>query len=79
MDTITTLLFAVILGKPAWMWLTFLCIVALLLAVDLGLLHKDNREIPVGESLLLSAVYISLGLAFGGWVWWSLGATAGMQ
>ena len=57
------------LGKPLWMWLAFLAIVVSLLALDLGVLHKKQREIGVGESLVLSAGYISLGLAFGGWVW----------
>src|SRR3546814_602376 len=31
------------------------------------------------ESLLLSAFYISLGLAFGGLIWWHLGAQAGQE
>lgn len=62
------------LGKPVWMWLAFLGIVATLLALDLGVLHRDKRAIGVGESLALSAGYIALGLAFGGWVWWQLGA-----
>jgi len=30
------------------------------------------------ESLWLSALYIAVALAFGGWLWWSLGAEAGM-
>jgi len=67
------------LGKPLWMWLAFLAIVVTLLALDLGVLHKKQREIGVTESLVLSAGYISLGLAFGGWVWWYLGGTAGLQ
>ena len=67
------------LGKPLWMWLAFLAIVVALLALDLGVLHKKQREIGVTESLVLSAGYISLGLAFGGWVWWYLGQTAGLQ
>jgi len=67
------------LGKPLWMWLSFLGIVITLLALDLGVLHKKQREIEVKESLALSAGYIGLGLAFGGWVWWYLGETAGMQ
>ena len=67
------------LGKPAWMWLSFLAIVAALLTFDLGVLHRNNREIEVRESLLLSAMYIGLGLAFGGWVWWQLGAEPGMN
>jgi tellurite resistance protein TerC len=72
-------LFVEWLGKPAWMWLAFLAIVTALLAFDLGVLHRDNREIEVRESLLLSGMYIGLGLAFGGWVWWQLGAEPGMN
>lgn len=67
------------LGKPLWMWLAFLGIVVTLLALDLGVLHRKQREIEVKESLLLSAGYFAIGLAFGGWVWWYLGETAGMQ
>jgi tellurite resistance protein TerC len=66
------------LGKPAWMWLAFLGIVIALLVFDLGVLHRESREIGVRESLAMSAVYISLGLTFGGWVWWYLGPTFGM-
>ncbi len=67
------------LGKPLWMWLAFVGIVMALLTFDLGVLHKKNRPIEVRESLLLSAVYIGLGLAFGGWVWWYLGPEPGMN
>jgi tellurite resistance protein TerC len=67
------------LGKPLWMWLAFLGLVVALLALDLGLLHRKQREIGVRESLALSALYIALGLAFGGWLWWYMGETAGMN
>lgn len=67
------------LGKPVWMWLAFISIVVLLLVLDLGVLHKEQREIPIGESLVLSAVYIGLGIGFGAWVWWYLGAQSGME
>jgi tellurite resistance protein TerC len=67
------------LGKPVWIWLTFIGIVIALLAFDLGVLHKDDHEIGVRESLLLSAGYISVALAFGAWVWWYLGAQSGMD
>lgn len=43
------------MGKPAWVWLTFVGIVITLLAFDLGVLHKDDKEIGVRECLLLSA------------------------
>ncbi|MBS7808725.1 TerC family protein [Variovorax sp. PCZ-1] len=67
------------LGKATWLWLSFIGIVVALLAFDLGVLHKDDHEIGVGESLWLSAGYISVALAFGGWVWWYLGAQSGME
>jgi tellurite resistance protein TerC len=72
-------LFADWLGKPVWMWLSFIAIVMALLVFDLGVLHKDNREIEVRESLALSAGYIGMGLLFGAWVWWYLGAQSGME
>ena len=79
MEFLSSFLFAVWLTKPVWMWLMFIGIVITLLVLDLGVLHKEHREISARESLVLSAVYIGLGLAFGGWVWWSLGATSGME
>jgi tellurite resistance protein TerC len=71
-------LFSDFLGKPAWMWLGFIVVVVALLIFDLGILHRKSREIGVTESLVMSAVYIALGLSFGGWVWWYLGAEPGM-
>jgi tellurite resistance protein TerC len=53
---------ALFLGQPLWMWLSFVAIVAVLLAFDLGVLHRGSREIGVRESLLLSAFYITLGV-----------------
>jgi tellurite resistance protein TerC len=68
------LLYTLFLGTPLWLWFTFLGIVVLLLAFDLGILNKTDHEIGVKESLLLSALYISLGILFGGFVWFMLGA-----
>ena len=67
------------LGKPAWMWVGFLGIVALLLALDLGVLNRKDHEIGVRESLLLSSMYIAIALAFGGFVWWELGSEKGLE
>ena len=79
MDTLIPFFAADFLGKPAWVWLTFVGIVVALLAFDLGVLHKDDKEIGVRESLLLSAGYIGAALIFGAWVWWYLGAQSGMD
>jgi tellurite resistance protein TerC len=74
-----TLFLSEFLGTPAWMWWGFIGVVIALLALDLGVLHRGNREIEVRESLLLSAGYIGMGLAFGAWVWWQLGRQAGVE
>ena len=79
MDTLLQFLYADFIGKAVWIWLLFIGIVVTLLAFDLGVLHKDDHEIGVRESLFLSAGYISVALVFGAWVWWYLGATSGME
>jgi len=78
-EALQTLLQTPLMGKEAWIWLVFIGVVITLLALDLGVLHKDEREIEVKESLLLSAGYISVAVAFGAWVWWIMGAQAGTE
>lgn len=78
MDALFAYLATDFLGKPAWIWVVFIAIVIALLVFDLGVLHREQREIGVRESLLLSAGYITAGLLFGTWVWWYLGAESGM-
>lgn len=72
-------LFADWLGKPVWMWIGFHVIVAVLLAFDLGVLQKKTGDLGVKESLMLSAFYITLGLLFGGWVWWYVSPQSGLE
>ena len=79
MEPLATFFAAEFLGHPAWIWLAFIGIVVLLLAFDLGVLHKHDREIGVNESLMLSAGYISVALVFGAWVWWFMGSQSGME
>jgi tellurite resistance protein TerC len=79
LETLIQFLHLPVLGKAAWVWLLFAGIVVTLLALDLGVLHKDDREIGVRESLFLSAGYISMALLFGAWVWWFLGAQSGTE
>ncbi len=61
------------------MWLFFIAIVIFLLILDLGVLHKKQREIGVRESLFLSAGYIIIACIFGGWIWSELGAQNGKE
>jgi tellurite resistance protein TerC len=66
------------LGTPLYLWLGFLALIALLLAFDLGVLHRRSEEISIRQSLVLSGGYIAVGLMFGSFVWWHLGAEAGL-
>jgi tellurite resistance protein TerC len=76
---IEAILFATFMGKAAWLWLLFISIVVFLLALDLGFFHRDQHEIEVNESLKMSAAYITIGLLFGVWIWWNMGAESGMN
>ncbi|MBN8501660.1 MAG: TerC family protein, partial [Sphingomonadales bacterium] len=68
-----------LLGTPLWFWLAFAGIVLALTAFDLGVLHKEDREMGIAESLKLTAFYIAIAMAFGVWVWLEKGADLGMQ
>lgn len=63
----------IFMTKPVWMWLSFGAVVLALLVFDLGVMNRKDHEIEVKESLLFSALYISVGLLFGGWIWGELG------
>lgn len=73
------LLFTLFLGKPLWLWFAFIAIVIALLVFDLGVLNREDHEIGVAESLRLSAFYITLGIAFGGFIWFQLGGVAAAE
>lgn len=67
------------MDKPLWMWAAFLGIVLVLLVLDLGIFHRKQKEIGVRESLTTSAIYISIGLLFGLFVWHELGPNSGRE
>ena len=79
MELLTDILTSDFLGKSAWLWFAFLGVVGALLAFDLGILHKQDKDLGVGERLFLSAFYIATALVFGAWVCWSMGPTSGME
>jgi tellurite resistance protein TerC len=58
---------------PLWAWLVFAGIVLALLFLDLFVLHRNAREVPFKEALWLSAFWIAVSLAFGGFVWFLAG------
>jgi tellurite resistance protein TerC len=73
MDIVISLLAEPFLGKALWLWLVFLVIVVALLAIDLGILNRDDHVIGVRESLLLSGGYIAVACLYGLWIAYEFG------
>ncbi|ARU41419.1 hypothetical protein CCB80_09840 [Armatimonadetes bacterium Uphvl-Ar1] len=51
-------------GIPIWIWGCFLGFVFLLLALDLGVFHKEAHEVKMKEALTWSAIWIVIALIF---------------
>ena len=62
-----------------WEWAAFGGIVLVMLALDLGVFHREDHVIRPKEALGWSAVWIGLALAFAGWVWFRHGPDAGIE
>jgi tellurite resistance protein TerC len=78
-ESLISFLQAPFLTQPTWLWLIFLGLVLALLAFDLGVLHRNDKEIGIRDSLWLSAGYIAVALLFGAWVWWQIGPQSGLE
>ena len=59
------------------LWLVFLAVIVGMLALDLFVFHRDAHEVSMREAAVFSAVWITLGIAFGGLVFAVRGAEAG--
>jgi tellurite resistance protein TerC len=65
------------LTVPIWAWAAFLAFVIAMLALDVFVLRRGAHEVSLREAGLWSAVWIIIGLGFGGLVWaWAGGGTA---
>ena len=53
-----------------WVWSGFIGIILLLLALDLGVFHRESRAVSMKEALSWSAVWILLGLSFSVFVYY---------
>jgi tellurite resistance protein TerC len=63
---------------PAWVWIAFLVAITVMLVVDLMLVHRNPHEISIKEAAIESAVWISIGVAFTGVMfWWQGGQASG--
>jgi tellurite resistance protein TerC len=65
-------------GTPLF-WTSFLIIVLILLAVDLGIFHRKAHEVKPREAMLWSLVWVLLSCAFGSWIYLHLGSQKGLE
>jgi len=59
-------------------WVGLVAGILLMLAVDL-FLHRDAHIIQFREAAWWSVLWVSIGLAFGGLIWWQFGTEFGLQ
>ena len=68
------------IGIPdAWLWGGFVAFVLAMLALDLGVFHRNAHAVTRREALVWSGVWASLAVAFAGVVWWLLGAARAQE
>ncbi len=77
MDVSSDFLMQAFMGKPLWMWVGFIALILFLMVLDLGFLHKKQKEVSVRESLTMCSFYLTLACFFGFWVWNVFGAETG--
>ena len=65
--------------EPLWVWLVFIGFIAVLLLIDLKVVMRESHVISTREAGIYSAVWIAMGVAFTGVVWWYLGSTAAQE
>jgi tellurite resistance protein TerC len=78
---IAALLLSPWLGMPVWVWLSFITIVVTILALDLGLFHKEAHEVSMKESAILAGACMTFGFSFSFVVYWlySTGGTGSLD
>jgi len=71
--------YAEFLGKPAWLWFSFLGLVLALLVLDLGVLSRGAKVPGVARALWMSGFYVAMASAFGAFVRWEHGRDSGID
>jgi len=67
------------MSNDAWLWTIFGVVVVGMMALDLGVFHRQSREIKFKEALAWSAVWIVLALGFMGLIAWLRGRSAALE
>lgn len=62
-----------------WPWILFNAFVLLILAIDLGIFHRQSKKVSFKEAISWSIVWITLALIFNGWVYYSMGEKPALE
>jgi tellurite resistance protein TerC len=65
-------------GTPG-LWLAFTAFVLAMLALDLGVFHRNAHEVRVREAAIWSVVWVGMAMAFNVWVGLEFGSQKGME
>jgi tellurite resistance protein TerC len=61
------------MDNPILLWVGFNVFVLFMLALDLGVFHKNSHEVKIREAMIWSAVWIGLALIFNAGIWYYMG------
>ncbi len=61
-----------------WVWVALVAAILAMLLVDL-LMHREAHEIRLREAATWSVIWVAIGLAVGGVIWWGYGSEFGLQ
>ncbi len=67
------------MNVPGWAWIGLIAFIGCLVIVNVWFVHRTNREVKTRAAALETAVWVSIGLAFGGFVAVTLGAGAASE
>lgn len=67
------------MGVSIYFWIGFHVFVFIMLALDLGVFHKNTHKVPVKEAVIWSAVWITLALLFNLFVFFEFGKTKALE
>jgi len=60
-------------------WILFNAFVLLMLAIDLGVFHRQSKKVSFKEAITWSVVWITLALIFNGWIYYSMGEKPALE
>jgi tellurite resistance protein TerC len=70
---------AKLMGTSIFFWIGFHLFIFIMLALDLGVFHKNTHKVPVKEAVVWSAVWISLALLFNLFVFFEFGKIKALE